>query len=137
MNKHTPNQNSFLSYIFFSTILLLVATQSLEAQISFSQSNLNFNGNAGVSAVTSLTFGPDDRLYVVEYPGTIKILTIERFSPDLYNVTNIEVLNDIQTIQDHNDDGTEFLSGLRETIGIALGGTALTLSFILAQVILG
>ncbi len=125
MNKHTPNRKSFLNYVFFCLTFLLIVTQSLKAQISFNQSELNFNGIGDVSAVTGMTFGPDGRLYVAEYTGAIKILTIVRISPTAYNVTAIEELDGILTIQDHNDDGEQHNSGIRETIGIAVGGTVL------------
>jgi hypothetical protein len=130
MYKFKPNRNSFLRYLFFCATFLLVVTQSLNAQIAFNQSNLNFNGNGDVSAVTGMTFGPDGRLYVLEYTGAIKILTIQRINSTQYNVTAVETLDGIATIQDHNDDGTEEEPtlfgnpGERETIGIAVGGTA-------------
>lgn len=92
---------------------------------SFDQSTLDFNGLGDVSnGVTSLMYGPDGRLYVAEYPGLIKILTIARNGAMDYEVTAIEVLNDIQTMEDHNDDGTTFISTERETIGITVAGTA-------------
>jgi hypothetical protein len=133
MNKYKPNRNNFFSYLFFCSIFLLVVTQSLKAQIAFNQSNLNFNGNGDVSAITSLNFGPDGRLYVVEYTGAIKILTIERLGPLTYNVIDNEVLDGILTIQDYNDDGTVSNASARETIGIAVGGTAVNPVFYISS----
>jgi PKD repeat protein len=126
--KYKSNRNSFLNYLFLCSTFLLVATQFSKAQ-SFDQSNLQFNGNGDIGAVTSMSFGPDGRLYVVEYTGAIKILTIERINSTTYTVTDNEVLNGILNIQDHNDDGTDFENNnnsFRETIGIVVSGTAET-----------
>ncbi|MCM4160834.1 hypothetical protein DHB64_13100 [Antarcticibacterium sp. W02-3] len=91
---------------------------------SFSQNGINFNGKGSVSNGTSLTFGPDGRLYVTEYTGIIKIFTLERVGPGDYKVTSMEQLTGIQSIQDHNDDGSLYSSTMRETIGIEVVGTA-------------
>ena len=45
---------------------------------SFGVSNLDFAGQGSVSSGTSLAFGPDGRLYVMQLDGTLDILTIER-----------------------------------------------------------
>ncbi len=91
---------------------------------SFAQSALDFNGLGDVSGgVTSLMYGPDGRLYVAEYPGLIKILTIQRNGATDYLVTDFEVLDGIQTMADHNDDGTLFSSVERETTGLTVAGT--------------
>lgn len=91
---------------------------------SFSQNGINFNGKGSLQNGTSLTFGPDGRLYVTEYTGSIKIFTIERIGPGNYSVISMEELKGIQSIQDHNDDGTLHTSQFRETIGLAATGTA-------------
>jgi PKD repeat protein len=98
----------------------------LNAQINFTQSNLNFDGNGNVSSgVTSLMYGPDGRLYVAEYPGTIKILTIQRNGQNNYVVTSVESLSGVTDIVNHDDDGT-MNSGQtqRETTGLTVSGTA-------------
>lgn len=118
MRKFYPNR-------FLACLLVLLCMQSsLTFAQSFAQSQLDFNGIGNVSAVTSLMYGPDGRLYVSEYPGLIKILTINRNNATEYQVTAIEVLDGIQTMADHNDDGTIFSSTERETIGITVVGTA-------------
>ncbi|WP_411893633.1 putative Ig domain-containing protein, partial [Winogradskyella sp. A2] len=98
------------------------------AQVNFSQSQITFNvpddPGATVNAVTSLMYGPDGRLYVAEYTGAIKILTIQRNSATDYVVTDIEELDGILTMADHNDDGTTHNSTFRETIGLTVVGTA-------------
>ncbi|SKB34153.1 Por secretion system C-terminal sorting domain-containing protein [Salegentibacter holothuriorum] len=111
------------------TIFLLISigafifSMNLYGQ-SFSQSNLNFNGNGSISNGTSLMFGPDGRLYVAEYTGAIKIFTIQRTSATDYKVIAAETLSGISVIQDHNDDGSLYSSTLRETTGLTVGGTA-------------
>ncbi len=120
------NKFYFLASRSFLLTLLFIATlfSNLNAQ-SFTQSNLNFNGVGNVSnGVTSLMYGPDGRLYVAEYPGLIKILSMQRNSASDYDVTAVETLNGIQTMSDHNDDGTVFTSTERETTGLTVAGTA-------------
>ncbi|WP_051199624.1 malectin domain-containing carbohydrate-binding protein, partial [Christiangramia echinicola] len=90
---------------------------------SFSQNAIDFNGFGTLGNGTSLAYGPDSRLYVTEYTGGIKIYTIERDGPGDYKAVDLEVINDIQNIQDHNDDGTLYSNNLRETIGLAVTGT--------------
>ncbi|NAS12383.1 malectin domain-containing carbohydrate-binding protein [Poritiphilus flavus] len=122
---HSYSFTSRLRYIlpFF---VFLIFVSALQAQINFAQSELNFNGNGNVNAgVTSLMYGPDGRLYVAEYPGTIKIFTVTRNSSNDYAVTAVESLSSITDIVNHNDDGTENLSETqRETTGLAVAGTA-------------
>ena len=78
-------------FLFFSGV-----PTSLNAQINFTQANLDFDGKGNVSSgVTSLMYGPDGRLYVAEYPGTIKILTIQRNGTTDYVVTDVEQLSGV------------------------------------------
>ncbi|MCL6275559.1 PKD domain-containing protein [Muricauda sp. 2012CJ35-5] len=116
------------NYPKYSLVFILLLTCLFSSNMygqSFDQSSLDFNGQGNVSnGVTSLMYGPDGRLYVAEYPGLIKILTIARNSSTDYEVTNMEVLNGIQTMEDHNDDGTLFSSVPRETTGLTVGGTS-------------
>lgn len=119
MKKNYPN----FILICLCFILGILTTTKTYSQ-SFDQSQLDFNGNGNVSnGVTSMMFGPDGRLYVAEYPGLIKILTITRNTSTDYEVVAMEVLDGIQTMADHNDDGTLFSSVERETTGLTIGGT--------------
>lgn len=130
MNTSCPKVFKFLVTSLIFT-LTLFSTNSLFAQINFSKSDLDFNGNEGVSGVTSLMYGPDGRLYVLEYywggstAGVIKILTVERNGPNNYMVTDVETLLDVMDIVNHNDDGTVNNSVVkREATGLTVSGTA-------------
>ncbi len=118
MKKNYPNR--LLSCALFLVFMICSKTVAQ----NFAQSELNFDGLGDVSnGITSLMYGPDGRLYVAEYPGLIKILTIQRNGPTDYVVTNYEELDGIQTMADHNDDGTFFSSIERETTGMTVVGT--------------
>ncbi len=125
MKKAYPEYARVLVLLSF---LVLVGNSShkLYSQINFTPSELNFNGLGNVSSgVTSLMYGPDGRLYVAEYPGVIKVLTIQRNSSTDYVVTSIETLSGVTDIVNHDDDGTINSSvTLRETTGLTVAGTA-------------
>jgi len=69
-------------------------------------------------------YGPDNRLYVAEYRGKIKIYTIERTDSNNYKVIALEELSDIQEIQNYNDDGSLVSITNRETTGLTVTGTS-------------
>jgi len=56
--------------------------------------------------VTTLQFGPDGRLYVGQQNGLIKAYAIERKGPGDYAVIDAETIAAVQSIPNHNDDGT-------------------------------
>ncbi|MBT8183331.1 MAG: PKD domain-containing protein [Eudoraea sp.] len=118
------------AYLRILTALALLFSvclhQDLYAQIDFTKNELNFGGQGNVSAgVTSLMYGPDGRLYVAEYPGTIKIFTIQRNGPGNYVVTDVEQLSSVTDIVNHDDDGVVNNSETqRETTGLTVAGTA-------------
>jgi Cep192 domain 4/Malectin domain len=60
---------------------------------------------AGVSAPTSLQFGPDGRLYVAQMDGTIKVLTIARAAAHQYGVTASETITLVRSMPNRNDNG--------------------------------
>ena len=91
---------------------------------SFSTSNLDFDGLGSVNLSTSLEFGPDGRLYVLQIDGTLDIFTIERQGVDTYVVTDAEELLDIKNIPNHDDDGSADGGTSREATGITVVGTA-------------
>ncbi|MDT0690004.1 malectin domain-containing carbohydrate-binding protein [Salegentibacter sp. F188] len=113
-----------LTYSIIITLLIMFFHfYNVNAQ-SFSQKDLNFNGKGNLNNGTSLMFGPDERLYVAEYTGEIKILSLERTGPGDYMVTDVEILQQIQSIPNYNDDGTSFSSAYRETVGLTVTGTS-------------
>ncbi|HEU0171698.1 MAG TPA: choice-of-anchor D domain-containing protein [Acidimicrobiales bacterium] len=61
---------------------------------------------AGVSAPTSLQFGPDGRLYVAQMDGTIKALTVSRAAAHQYAVTASETITLVRSMPNRNDNGT-------------------------------
>jgi hypothetical protein len=77
---------------------------------------------------TQLEFGPDGRLYVAELDGLIYAFTIERDDETGdYSIAATEVIDLIQTLPNHNDDGTPYvgaLSDLRNVTGMITAGTA-------------
>ena len=94
--------------------------------ISFSDAGTITGVLGGASILnnpTSLQFGPDGRLYVSEQNGTINAFTIG-IQNGQFVATNVEVINLVRDIQNHNDDGS--LSNLsdRQVTGILVTGTA-------------
>ncbi|MBC2840342.1 PKD domain-containing protein [Robiginitalea sp. SC105] len=128
MKKNYPSLFNGLKSLFLLPVLFLVAQEGY-SQINFAESQLSFGSFANVSSgVTALEFGPDGRLYIAEYPGTIKVATIERSGPTSYSVIAMETLTGVKDIVNHDDDGTP-CSGAsgdcssRETTGLTVGGT--------------
>ncbi|MEH6511549.1 MAG: malectin domain-containing carbohydrate-binding protein [Maribacter arcticus] len=102
-------------------LLLLFFAMHTQAQ-SFSQSNLNLNGNV-INSGTSLMYGPDGRLYVLSRNGNVDIFTIQKNGDNDYIVTNGEELTQVATIPNHNDDGSN-AGGGRQATGLTVAGTA-------------
>jgi hypothetical protein len=81
---------------------------------------------------TSLQFGPDGRLYVLNQDGTIHIYGIVRNGPNDYAVTSTETITAIKFIPNHDDDGTldnsfvarSCTAPCREATGMVVTGTA-------------
>lgn len=112
-----------LRIALWSVLLMLGFGSGVHAQ-SFGTSNLDFAGLATVSSGTSLTFGPDGRLYVLQLNGTIDVLRIERNGVDAYAVVAAEELSHVKDIPNHDDDGSPHGGTSREATGIAVTGTA-------------
>jgi len=89
-----------LMLVFF----ILLGSGKLLAQ-SFTNSTLNFT-QGGVSKGTSLMFGPDGRLYVLNLDGTIDIFDIQKNGPNDYEAIAHEELTFVKDIPNHNDDGS-------------------------------
>ena len=86
-------------------ILALTVSLSFGQNISFNQASLNFKDFDPINSGTSLKFGPDERLYVAQLNGQIKIYTVFRDSPNEYSVIGEEILSSIQSIPNHDDNG--------------------------------
>ncbi|HMB63255.1 MAG TPA: hypothetical protein VKN36_09300, partial [Eudoraea sp.] len=97
MIKFNPAYFRLLVVGFFLS-LFTGFTTDLAAQINFAQSELDMNGQGTLAGVTSLMYGPDGRLYVAEYPGTIKILTIQRNGINDYDVIQAETRPEVANI---------------------------------------
>ena len=90
--------------------------------IGFGKSTL---AGASSSQPTSVQFGPDGRLYVAQQDGLIKIYTIERTDANVYQVLATETITSIQSITNHDDDGTVNPTiNERLITGILVKGTA-------------
>ncbi|MEM7572344.1 MAG: malectin domain-containing carbohydrate-binding protein [Bacteroidota bacterium] len=78
---------------------------------------------------TSLQFGPDNRLYVSQQNGIIYAFTVireEAPNGDIsYTVTDTETIDLIQQgVPNHDDDGAENSTNIRQVTGILVTGTA-------------
>jgi len=91
--------------------------------IEFGQSTLA--GATGLDNPTSLAHGPDGRLYVSQQNGLLRAYTITRSGPNQYSVSAEETISLVQSIPNHNDDGTLASSQTtRQVTGILATGTA-------------
>ena len=123
--------SSLLKWAMVTFFCLYLGTvfNPIQAQIDFTKSNLDFGGFGSAPIVTSLTYGPDGRLYVLEYPGTVYALTIQKNASNDYEVTAKEAITAVKNIPNHDDDGTACSGSSgncnsREATGIAVAGTA-------------
>jgi hypothetical protein len=98
------------------------AAPTAPVAISFGKSQL-----AGESSTrpTTLQFGPDGRLYVLQQDGTLKIYTVARNGPNNYAVTATQTVLLIKNIPNHDDDGTlDPAFATRQATGMTVVGTA-------------
>lgn len=128
------NCTSPLKWLFatFFCIYIGTAFNPLQAQIDFTKSNLDFGSFGPVPSTTSLTFGPDGRLYVLAYPsnaGIVYALTVQKNASNDYVVTAKETITGVNNIPNHDDDGspcsgTSSNCNNRQATGLAVAGTA-------------
>ena len=117
-------------HIYAKSLVLLCAWGLVFSAVAqtpnFSSSNLDYNGFPNGNLPTSISFGPDDRLYVLDLYGTVYVYTVQRNGVDDYQVTAAEELSSaVKGIPNHNDDGTPNSSvDNRLATGIAVAGTA-------------
>ncbi|WP_020568721.1 malectin domain-containing carbohydrate-binding protein [Neolewinella persica] len=114
------NISRLITLVLFC-LSLCFGLNDLHGQV-FSTSDLDFNGNNGVSSATSLMFGPDDRLYVLSRLGEVDIYTIQRNGVDDYVVIGSENISSVSTIPNHNDDGSA-AGASRQATGLTVAGT--------------
>ena len=78
-----------------------------------------------VNNPTSIDIGPDGRVYLSTQEGLIYAYAVERSVEGDYSVTDTEVIDIIQTIPNHDDDGALSVSvNTRQVTGIMVKGTA-------------
>jgi|UPI0008355416 PKD repeat protein len=124
-NTFTVMKKNYPKFLLLFVLFATIFSVKVQAQLSFLDSDLDLNGQGTfTSGITSLTYGPDGRLYATEYTGLVHVMTVQRDGPNDYKVTDMETLTGVQGIQNHNDDGTTNSSTLRETTGLAVAGTA-------------
>lgn len=110
----------------------LIAASSLipsaNAQVGFSASILGglvSGSNNKASKVTSLQFGPDNRLYFIQVNGTIIACDVARLGPNNYVASNAETIGLVKNIPNYDDDGNRNPSlTSRQATGILVVGTA-------------
>lgn len=120
--------NSFSSIVskYFRLLclsLFLIFSNPLEAQVSFSQSNLDLNGQGSINNGTSIMFGPDGRLYVLSLNGNVDIFTVQKNGANDYVAIDGEELTAAANHPNHNDDGSN-AGGGRQATGLTVAGTA-------------
>jgi chitodextrinase len=75
--------------------------------------------------VTSLQFGPDNRLYFTQVNGTVIACEVTRLGPNNYVAANAETITLVKNIPNYDDDGTRnFSLNTRQATGILVVGTA-------------
>ena len=92
-----------------SSLTVPMSGSSPGSAVGFGKSTLTGTAT-GVNADV-VRFGPDGRLYVAEFSGTIHAYTIARNAANSYSVTATETINLIRQIPNHDDDGTVELGG--------------------------
>lgn len=125
MNRtYTTGSNKGFALFLF---LFLLLVRGVDAQ-NFSQSKLTLPSGSTINNPTSLQWGPDDRLYVAEQYGNIKVFTIVRNSANNYQATAVEVIPLVRQIPNHKDDGTakDYNAGSnkRQVTGLLVAGTS-------------
>ncbi|MCW1922902.1 malectin domain-containing carbohydrate-binding protein [Luteolibacter arcticus] len=104
-------------------------------QVGFNASLLKWPAGAAnnkAKDVSSLQFGPDNRLYFTQVNGTVIACDVTRLGPNDYHAANAETINLVKLIPNHDDDGTYNPAplmengdlGFRQCTGLLVTGTA-------------
>jgi N-acetylneuraminic acid mutarotase len=81
--------------------------------------------NETSSLPTTLQFGPDGKLYVGQFDGTIKVYDVKRNGANDYTVTATQTISLVKNIPNHNDNGALNTSvNTRIVTGLLVTGTA-------------
>lgn len=73
---------------------------------------------------TSLQFGPDNRLYIAEMSGIIKVFRVNQNSEGSYNLIKEDQIELVKQIPNHDDDGSvNSILNKRLVTGIHISGT--------------
>lgn len=112
-----------------SALVLALFSAGTAAAVPKASAAISFGKSALVGATstmpTTLQFGPDGRLYVLQDDGTIKIYTVARNGRNSYKVTATETVLLIRNIPNHDDDGTlNTTQTVRQATGMLVRGTA-------------
>jgi chitodextrinase len=105
----------------------LVPVASAQAPaFSYSRVNgLKIGSNNKASKVTSLQFGPDNRLYYLQVNGTVWSCIITRQGPNNYQATDVQPIDLVKNIPNYDDDGTYNPALIsRQATGLLVTGTA-------------
>jgi hypothetical protein len=89
--------------VVLAAVGLGLTAGSAQAAIVFGKSTLQGTSS---DKPTSLQFGPDGRLYVAQQNGVIKAYTVARNGANQYAVTATETIPIVNTIPNHDDDGS-------------------------------
>lgn len=93
--------------------------------VSFATQAVIFGITDGLSNPTSLQFGPDGRLYIAQQDGLLRIYDVTQPAPGQWSAVQAQTLGLIQSIPNHNDDGSLNTSITdRQVTGILVAGTA-------------
>ena len=91
--------------------------------ITFGVSTLSQNVTQAKGTV--LQFGPDDKLYVAEVDGLIRVYDVVRNGKNNYQATQLETIDLVKNVPNHDDDGNpEPGRKGRQVTGIHVVGTA-------------
>ncbi|SHM74008.1 Por secretion system C-terminal sorting domain-containing protein [Cyclobacterium lianum] len=122
----TATKNPILA-IAIVLLFWSVWQNDLTAQtVSFNQTQLNFNDFDKINSGTSLQFGPDERLYVSQLKGEIKIYTVLKAGANQYDVVGEEILLGVKGIPNHDDTGLLAYDNRnnRQITGLTVVGTS-------------
>jgi hypothetical protein len=104
-----PRRLVLLAIAVVATLLIppegtaFVGSAQAAGPIGFGKSLLQL---ASSTNPTSLQFGPDDRLYVAQFDGTIRAYEVSRNGPNDYDVTATQNISAVRTLPNHDDDGS-------------------------------